>query len=164
MTRTPVSTNGTFTSIFLLTFYKLSQLHKYCEFQHDFFQESSLGYSNTYSYGKMYKTYHFVCFFNFLANVQISPRQFLPVFGLGVVFTISWRPWPLQLTCFLLGDWKFSRFGNFKKKINEIGPCLLYFKNIWKFYVFGGRKRPVGTWWVKLNWHCQSLVIYIGWY
>ncbi len=67
------------------------------------------------------------------------------------MFTIIWRPWPVQLNCFLLREQKFSQFGNFKKKIDEIWPCLLYFKNIWKFYVFGGRKRPVGTWWVLLS-------------
>ena len=32
MTRTPVSTNGTFTSVFLLTFKKLSQLHNTANF------------------------------------------------------------------------------------------------------------------------------------
>ncbi len=89
VTRTPVSTNGKFTSLFLLTFYKSSQLHQYCEFQHDFFYESSLGYSNAYSFGKTYKTYHFVCFFNLLANVQILASAFSACFYHGVVFTIS---------------------------------------------------------------------------
>ena len=50
------------------------------------FYESSLGYSNAYSFGKMYKTYHFVCFFNLLANVQILPRHFLPVFVMVGVY------------------------------------------------------------------------------
>jgi len=46
-----------------------------------FFHESSVGYSNNYQFGKMYKTYHFVCFFNLLANVKIFPRHFLSVFS-----------------------------------------------------------------------------------
>jgi hypothetical protein len=55
-------------------------------------------------------------------------------------------------TVFFWGNKNLVDLGTLKKKIDEIWPCLLYFKNIWKFYVFRGRKRPVGTWWVKGSW------------
>ena len=114
-----------------------------------FFHESSVGYSNNYQFGKMYKTYHFVCFFNLLANVKILPRHFLSVSSaewcLRSADALRLCNWP----AFFWGGENFVDLETFKKKISEIGPCLLYFKNRRKFYFFGGRKRPVGTWWVR---------------
>jgi hypothetical protein len=52
--------------------------------------------------------------------------------------------------------------GTLKKKISEIRPCLLYFKNRRKFYFFGGRKRPVGTWWVNAVSALEKLVYMQG--
>jgi hypothetical protein len=98
----------------------------------------------------MHKTYHFVCFFNVLANVHILPRHFLPVFVMEWCLRSADALGPCNWPVFFWGSQNLVDLGTFKKKISEIWPCLLYFKNIWKFYVFGGRKRPVGTWWV--NW------------
>jgi hypothetical protein len=81
-----------------------------------FFQESSLGYSNTYSFGKMYKTYHFVCFFNFLANVQISPRQFCLFLGLGWCLRSADALGPCNWPVFFWGSKNLVDLGNLKKK------------------------------------------------
>jgi hypothetical protein len=101
----------------------------------------------------MHKTYHFVCFFNVLANVHILPRHFLPVFVMEWCLRSADALGPCNWPVFFWGSQNLVDLGTFKKKISEIWPCLLYFKNIWKFYVFGGRKRPVGTWWVNMQTH-----------
>jgi hypothetical protein len=88
-------------------------------------------------------------FFNLVANVQILPRHFLPVFVMEWCLRSSDTLSPCNCPVFFWGGEYFLYLGAFKKKINKIGPCLLYFKNILKILFFGGRKRPVGTWWVN---------------
>jgi hypothetical protein len=88
-------------------------------------------------------------FFNLVANVQILPRHFLPVFVMEWCLRSSDTLSPCNCPVFFWGGEYLVYLGAFKKKINKIGPCLLYFKNILKILFFGGRKRPVGTWWVN---------------
>jgi len=74
----PVSTNGTFSSIFLFYFLHIVIVSLILRISTWFF--SQIGYWDNYSFIKMFKNYHFVCLFNILADVQILPRHFLSVF------------------------------------------------------------------------------------
>ena len=81
-----------------------------------FFCESSLGYGYAYSFGKMHKTYHFVCFFNVLANVHILPRHFLPVFVMEWCLRSADALGPCNWPVFFWGSQNLVDLGTFKKK------------------------------------------------
>ena len=88
-------------------------------------------------------------FFTSLLMFRFPLGNFCLFLGLGWCLRSADALGPCNWNVFFCGNENLVNLGTLKKKIDKIWPCLLYFKNIWKFYVFGGRKRPVGTWWVN---------------
>ncbi len=99
---------------------------------------------------KKNKKISILCLINLFANIRFFPRHFCPSSSpSGVCDQLTPPAFAMDLISF--GRVKIYRYGNFEKKMNATGPYLLYLKNCWKCPIIPGRKRPVGTWWVKGN-------------
>ena len=83
----------------------------------------------------MYKTYHFVCFFNLLANVQILPRHFLPVFVMEWCLRSADALGPCNWTVFFCGNENLVNLGTLKKKSTK-SDHVYYTLKIFENFMF----------------------------
>ncbi len=154
MTRTPVSTNGTFTSVFLLTFYKSSQLRQFCEFQHDFFMTLSWGIVMPIHSVKCTKLITLYAFLTYLLMYRFWPRHFLPVFIMEWCLRSADALGPCNWPVFFWGSKNLIDLETLKKKSSKSDHVYYTFKIFENFMFLEDENVPLvlgGLIWKKKN-------------